>query len=180
MAPAADAAELRRRLGALRVQACGMAHERVVTDASPSRSGEAAIRRPPLCAAPRRSGNLACTHSMARTTLGEALRLLAERDPDGEHATDLALLATIDGGLGPLDHRRYDAETRLAEARAAGDTAGMAQAAALIADSIAAHGAAAALLDGVRSRALAALDAPGLSIRAAPREPPIPPERAVS
>ena len=77
-----------------------------------------AYARPALCPAGRRDTQLACSHSTARLPLRRAIEVLQARD--GADAAALGDLLTewmrLDAALGTLDHRRYAAETRLADA----------------------------------------------------------------
>lgn len=113
-------------------------------------------RRATLCAASRRRRNLACCHTAARHALRDALRFLSCDDPCGSRTWEAALLRfdAIDADLGRLDHRRYDAETALADAAS---EAAECKARAALANALAEHAAHVAALDELRQQVLDAL-----------------------
>jgi hypothetical protein len=118
-----ELARLRDRIRETRAVACGMVHESVPHDAAGQPLAHAvepdAYARPALCPAGRRDTQLACSHSTARLPLRRAIEALHGR---GAGAPDELLVEwmRLDTALGALDHRRYAAETRLADAAGAG------------------------------------------------------------
>ncbi len=150
---------LRDALARTAAQACGMAHETLPRgpDGHPLPGHETGTyRRAPLCAASRRRRNLACCHTAARHALRDALRFLSSDDPCGSRTWEAALLRfdAIDADLGRLDHRRYHAETALADALTPAEEQ-TAQAA--LANALADHAAHVAALDDLRKEVLDAL-----------------------
>ena len=73
---------------------------------------------PALCSADRRATQLACSHSTARQPLRQAIVVLQARDGADSAALEELLVdwTRLDAALRTLDHRRYAAETRLADA----------------------------------------------------------------
>ena len=112
-------AELRRRIAMLQAPACGMAHERIVAGPDgrpvPNPASPSGYRRPGICPAERRARHIGCSHTTARLILRQAIELLG----DG-HADLLAELSRLENAVSLLDHRRYDAESRRADAVSAG------------------------------------------------------------
>jgi hypothetical protein len=110
---------LRARVEALQASPCGMAHESIPTgpDGDPKRSARSpsGFARTGLCSDAERAANLDCNHTMARYVLRDALLQLPG---DGDDAV-LAALHDLEQEISLLDHRRYDAESRLANARLA-------------------------------------------------------------
>jgi hypothetical protein len=110
---------LRARVEALQATPCGMAHESIPPgpggDPMPNVRSPSGFARVGLCAEAVRATNLACSHTMARYALRDAITLVAG---DGDEAV-LAALHDLEQAIGLLDHRRYDAESRLANARLA-------------------------------------------------------------
>ena len=108
---------LRRRVEALHVSPCDMAHESVPTgpDGEPVRSARSpsGFARVGLCPEAGRANNLTCSHTMARYVLREAIMHVPG---DGDGAA-LAALHDLEQAISLLDHRRYDAESRRASAR---------------------------------------------------------------
>lgn len=108
-------ATLRARIAGLRAPACDMAHERVPhgADGMPLRDATSAsgYRRLTICPAAVRAGHLGCSHTAARLVLQRALDALGEQT-----GTLRGELQTLDGAIGLLDHRRYDIESRRADA----------------------------------------------------------------
>ncbi len=108
---------LRARIEALRAVPCGMAHESIPdgADGDPMRSARSpsGFARTGLCPDAERGANLGCNHTMARYVLRDALLQLPG---DGDEAV-LAALHDLEQEISLLDHRRYDAESRLANAR---------------------------------------------------------------
>jgi hypothetical protein len=118
-------ATLRDRVAALRAPACGMAHESVTAGGDglpvPSSVSDSGYARAGICPASVRARHLGCSHTMARYVLRDALAGVS-----GAQAEPLlAELGELEQAIGVLDHRRYDAETRRANAlTSAGDVAG--------------------------------------------------------
>lgn len=111
---------LRDEIASLRVFRCRMAHERVVGEAAPappgSRGAPHNFVRVGLCAPSERDGRLGCSHTMARTRLDRAIR---ELEP--EKAERLGHeLNWLTNEIHLLDHRKGEAEARLASARRRG------------------------------------------------------------
>jgi hypothetical protein len=116
--------ELRDRIAAMYASPCGMAHESIPSgpDGKPLRSAHSpsGFGRTGICPAPLRAKHLGCSHTMARYLLRDALLRL----PGGEGL--LGELHELEQAISLLDHRRYDAESRLAaaiQAQEAGATA---------------------------------------------------------
>lgn len=153
-------AGLRERIRESRAVACGMAHESVPRDrdghpmAHPIEPDSYA--RPALCPAGRRDMQLACSHSTARLPLRRAIEALRARGADAPDEL-LAEWMRLDTALGTLDHRRYAAETRLADAVSAGSGTA-AQEERSIAALVREHRDLAQGLDALRDRILAAID----------------------
>ena len=121
MAPQVEALiALRRRVEALRASPCGMAHESIPAgpDGDPVRStrSPSGFARTGLCPEAARVANLACSHTMARYVLRDAIMQVPG---EGDEAV-LAALHELEQTISLLDHRRYDAESRRAGARLAG------------------------------------------------------------
>ncbi|MBW8725975.1 MAG: hypothetical protein JF625_12580 [Inquilinus limosus] len=150
-----ELALLRDRIRESRAVACGMVHESVPRDAAGQPLAHAvepdSYARPALCPAGRRDTQLACSHSTARLPLRRAIEAL--------HAPDelLAEWMRLDTALGTLDHRRYAAETRLADAVREG-SGPMAEEERSIAALVREHRDLARGLDALRDRILAAID----------------------
>jgi hypothetical protein len=110
---------LRRRVEALRASPCDMAHEGIPTgpDGDPVRStrSPSGFARVGLCPEAARVTNLACSHTMARYLLRDAIMQV----PDERDEAVLAALHELEQAISLLDHRRYDAESRRAGARLA-------------------------------------------------------------
>ncbi|HMG49864.1 MAG TPA: hypothetical protein VK597_04660 [Inquilinus sp.] len=163
---AAELTRLRALIVASRAVVCGMVHESVPRDAAGQPLLHAiepdGYARPALCSATRRGTQLACSHSTARLPLRQAIEALQARD-----GADAAALETLledwmrlDAALGTLDHRRYAAETRLADAVRAG-TAGTFDGERPIAALVQEHRDLARGLDALKDRVLAAIDRSG-------------------
>jgi hypothetical protein len=118
---------LRRRVEALRAMHCGMAHESIPAGpdgkALQSARSPSGFARAGICPEAVRAGNLACSHTMARHVLRDALMQVPG---EGTEAV-LAALHELEQTISLLDHRRYDAESRRASARAAGADASSAE-----------------------------------------------------
>jgi hypothetical protein len=108
---------LRRRIEALHVLPCDMAHETVPTghDGDPVRStrSPSGFARVGLCSEAARTNNLTCSHTMARYVLRDAITQM----PGDDDAAVLAALHDLEQAISLLDHRRYDAESRRASAK---------------------------------------------------------------
>lgn len=159
MSAAAELGRLRDRIRESRAVACGMVHEAVPRDAAGQPLAHAiepdGYARPALCPAGRRDTQLACSHSTARLPLRRAIEALQAQDVDA--AELLADWMRLDAALGTLDHRRYAAETRLADAIRAGDGP-VAEERRSIAALVREHRDLALGLDALRDRILAAID----------------------
>ena len=110
---------LRRRVEALRASPCDMAHESIPAgpDGDPVRStrSPSGFARIGLCPEAGRATNLACSHTMARYVLRDAIKQVPG---EGDEAV-VAVLHELEQAISLLDHRRYDAESRRASARLA-------------------------------------------------------------
>lgn len=156
-------AGLRQRIRESRAVVCGMVHESVPRDrdghpvAHPIEPDSYA--RPALCPAGRRDTQLACSHCTARLPLRRAIEALQARDGTDAAALEslLAEWMRLDTALGTLDHRRYAAETRLADAVRSG-SGPVAREERSIAALIREHRDLARGLDALRDRILAAID----------------------
>jgi hypothetical protein len=127
--PARDAIRaLRNRVAALHATPCGMAHERIPSgpDGMPLRDGrnQSGYARPGICAEALRTDHVGCTHTMARHALREALEQV--RGEASEAMLDE--LRQLENAISLLDHRRYDAERRRADALLSGRPADVAEA----------------------------------------------------
>jgi hypothetical protein len=156
---------LRRRIETLRASACGMAHESIPTgpDGNPTASARSpsGFARAGICPAAVRDANIACSHTMARYVLRDAIAHL----PGEGAAAILAALHDLEQAISLLDHRRYDAESRRASAMLTdpGDGAGEREIADLVAEHRALVTRAAGLRDDVLRRIDNALGATGAS-----------------
>lgn len=162
MTAAEELALLRDRIRESRAVACGMVHESVPRDGAGQPLAHAvepdAYARPALCPAGRRDTQLACSHSTARLPLRRAIEALHARGAETPVLEDLlAEWMRLDTALGTLDHRRYAAETRLADAVRAG-SGPMAEEERSIAALVREHRGLARGLDALRDRILAAID----------------------
>jgi hypothetical protein len=112
---------LREKIASLQVTRCRMFHERVrvengvvlrVSTGEP----EPLVVRIGLCSPEVRARNLACGHTMARYALFDAVQALhaARMLPDDAHAALEQRLRTVSDAIPLLDHRKGDAERRLA------------------------------------------------------------------
>lgn len=163
MPDGSELGRLRDRIAASRAVACGMVHESVPRDRDGQPLAHAvepdAYARPALCPAGRRDTQLACSHSTARLPLRRAIEALQARG--GADAVALETLLAdwmrLDAALGTLDHSRYAAETRLADAVRAGSGAAT-QEERSIATLVREHRDLARGLDALRDRILAAID----------------------
>lgn len=112
---------LREEVAALHILKCRMAHERVLRDDASGlpvrrRFPEGDYRRVGLCSPEQRTGRLGCSHSMARMKLGEAIKALAAicGGEDPVSAQFSGELTELDNAIHLLDHRKGEAEKRLA------------------------------------------------------------------
>jgi hypothetical protein len=127
---------LRRRVETLRASPCGMAHESIPAglDGDPMRSmrSPSGFARAGLCHQAARAVNLACSHTMARYVLRDAIMQLPR---EGDEAI-AAALHELEQAISLLDHRRYEAESRRASAKLAAldDAPGEREIAALVAE----------------------------------------------
>lgn len=115
--PRESALVIRRRIAAMQLVACRMAHERVQWDQGRTvrRSGHGepdVVLRVPLCGAPTRTLRLACGHTMARSEMQRALvELRAAGTLSAEQCAVLAAeLDALGNDIQLLDHRKGDAE----------------------------------------------------------------------
>ena len=149
---------LRERVAALRAPPCGMAHESIRANAGgPARNprSPSGYARVGLCPPSVRATHLGCSHTMARHALRDALERLGGEET---HAL-LAELHDLEQAISLLDHRRYDAETRKANAVVAGASEALMSAEHEIAGLIAEHHAYRDRVTRVRDEALRQLDA---------------------
>jgi len=149
---------LRDRIAVSSAVVCGMVHEAVPRDEAGQPLAHAVepdgYARPALCPAERRDTQLACSHTGARLPLRRAIEALHARDVDAA-AELLAEWIRLDTALGTLDHRRYAAETQLADAvRSGSGLEERRSIAALVRE----HRDLARGLDALRDRILAAID----------------------
>lgn len=118
---------LRRRIEALHTLSCDMAHESIPAgpDGAPVRStrSPSGFERVGICSDAKRVTNLACSHTMARYLLRDAIMQL----PGAGAEAAVAALHELEQAISLLDHRRYDAETRQASARLAQTDGGPAE-----------------------------------------------------
>jgi hypothetical protein len=127
---------LRRRVEALRASPCGMAHEAIPAgpNGDPMRSmrSPSGFARAGLCHEAGRAANLACSHTMARYMLRDAIMQVPG---EGDEAV-VAALHELEQAISLLDHRRYEAESRRASAKLAeaDDAPGEREIAALVAE----------------------------------------------
>lgn len=111
-------ASLRDEIASLRVIKCHMAHERVVWAGAPAQSPAARdprhnVQRIGLCSPDERDERLGCSHTMSRTKLDRAINELAP----GKAAQLGRELNWLTNEIHLLDHRKGEAEARLAFAR---------------------------------------------------------------
>ena len=96
-----------------------MAHESIPVglDGYPMRNTRSAsgFARAGICPEAGRAANLACSHTMARYVLRDAI---GQVPGEGDEAL-IAALHELEQAISLLDHRRYDAESRRATARLA-------------------------------------------------------------
>jgi hypothetical protein len=112
---------LRVEIATLCIVKCRMSHERVVRDQSSGlpvacRFPEGSYHRVGLCTPALRARRLGCSHTSARIKLDDAIRVLALSD-GGNHRTSTGLsceLAWLNNAIHLLDHRKGEAEKRLA------------------------------------------------------------------
>jgi hypothetical protein len=147
---------LRRRIEALHASPCGMAHESIPAglDGDPVQStrSPSGFARTGLCPEATRAANLACSHTMARYVLRDAIMQLPG---EGDEAV-IAALHELEQAISLLDHRRYDAESRRASATLAraDDAPGERE----IADLVAEHRACVSRADELRDELLRRID----------------------
>jgi len=150
---------LRARVAALRAPSCAMAHESIALgpDARPVRSSlsPSGYARVGICPASTRANHVGCSHTTARYLLRDALDTL----PDDADAALKDDLRALENAISLLDHRRYDAETRHAQALDGGTPAEAAAARRVIDDLVAEHRACAVRALALRDAVLARLDA---------------------
>jgi hypothetical protein len=145
---------LRRRVEALHASPCDMAHESIPAgpDGDPVRNtrSPSGFARVGLCPEAWRATSLACSHTMARYALRNAIKQVPG---EGDEAM-VAALHELEQAISLLDHRRYDAESRRASATpvAADGAPGEREIAALVAEHRAAVKRAGELRDDVLRR----------------------------
>lgn len=108
--------ESREQLTHLKAIACRMAHERVLIDRKTQLPvagivPEIEFERVGLCSTARRFGNPACSHTMARYPLENALDILEQRGDYGEWRAEFN---DLNNTIHLLDHEKGEAEKRLA------------------------------------------------------------------
>jgi len=149
----------RARVAALTAPACAMAHESIPlgSDGAPARNAASpsGYARAGICPAAMRERHIGCSHTTARLVLRDALDALT----GGDDALLRDELRAVENSISLLDHRRYDAETRLAQALAGGGPAAVEAARRAIDALVTEHGAFAARAIAVRDAVLARLDA---------------------
>jgi hypothetical protein len=110
--------EVRDELNRMAAVKCRMAHERVLIDPQTKLpvagiSPEMEFRRRDLCPAAKRNTNLACSHTMARYCMAEALDVLEQT---GNNRADWrAELDNLNNLIYRLDRRKSDAEKQSAQ-----------------------------------------------------------------
>jgi len=116
-----------------------MAHESIPSgaDGLPLRDSrnQSGYVRPGICPEALRDGHVGCTHTMARHALREALE---QARGDAAEAM-LDELRQLEDAISLLDHHRYDAECRRADALLSGNRGGATEAQAEIARLVAQH-----------------------------------------
>lgn len=113
-----DLVSLRDRIASLRVVKCRMTHERVVGVHDPARPAAhlttlSTFTRVGLCSPDERDERLGCSHTMSRVKLDAAISEL-EPEKAGQLRHELNWLTNE---IHLLDHRKSNAEARLAAAR---------------------------------------------------------------
>ena len=97
---------LRRRVEALRARPCDMVHESIPAgsggDPMPNERSPSGFARTGLCPEAGRATNLACSHTMTRYVLRDAI---IEVPGDGDEAV-VAGLHELEQAISLLDHRR--------------------------------------------------------------------------
>ncbi|WP_342239946.1 hypothetical protein [Inquilinus sp. OTU3971] len=155
-----ELSRLRDRIAASHAVVCGMVHEAVPRDEAGQPLAHAVepdgYARPALCPAGRRDTQLACSHTASRLPLRRAIETLHARGADAAGEL-LAEWMRLDTALGALDHRRYAAETRLADAVRSGSDPNSEERRS-IAALVREHRDLARGLDALRDRILAAID----------------------
>lgn len=112
---------LREEIATLCIVKCRMSHEQVVRDQWSGlpvacRFPEGSYQRVGLCTPALRALRLGCSHTSARIKLDDAIKVLALGDVEN-HRTSTGLsreLARLNNAIHLLDHRKGDAEKRLA------------------------------------------------------------------
>jgi hypothetical protein len=161
---------LRRRVEALRVAPCDMAHESIPVGPegtpAPSTRSPSGFARAGLCPEAVRASHLGCSHTMARYLLRD---VIMQMPGEGAGAV-VAALHDLEQQISLLDHRRYEAENRRASARLAGadDAPGESEIDALVTEHRACVARAGELRDDVLRRIDEALNATGTN--GSPRE----------
>lgn len=150
-------AALRRRLAALTAPACAMAHEAIPLDADgkPKRSAQnqSGYARSGICAEGKRAAHIGCTHTMARYLL---IAAVARLPADAAAVADD--VRALENDISLLDHRRFAAECRRADALLSGSHDALAAANAEIAVTVAEHRACAVRAIALRDEILRWLD----------------------
>ena len=104
--------ESREQLGRLKTIDCRMAHERVLVDRNSKlpvagKAPEIEFQRRGLCNVAKRHGNPACSHTIARYTLENAINILEQRREYGEWKAELNALTNT---IHLLDREKGEAE----------------------------------------------------------------------
>lgn len=115
---------LREEIAILCVVKCRMSHERVIRDQASGlsitcRFPEGSYQRVGLCAPDLRATRLGCSHTTARIKLDDAIKLLEmSKVRDKVAVSSLSReLGWLDNSIHLLDHRKGEAEKRLARIR---------------------------------------------------------------
>lgn len=111
---------LREKIATLCIVKCRMAHERVVRDSATglpviSRFPEGSHQRVGLCTPEIRATRLGCSHTSARIQLDDAINLLGRASgKPAFNSPSSSELAWLNNAIHLLDHRKGEAEKRLA------------------------------------------------------------------
>jgi len=115
---------LREEIATLSIMKCRMSHERVIKDQASGlsvicRFPEGSYQRVGLCAPDLRATRLGCSHTTARVKLDDAIKVLGMSEVmDKAYVSVLSReLRWLDNAIHLLDHRKGEAEKRLARIR---------------------------------------------------------------